>query len=541
MKKQIIALLSLMLVAVIAFSACATQPNQAGTQQGQAGQQGEAGQQGGQQDQPGQANDANLRDDVTIAVISEWASLDPRTANDLLSFSILGQFFDTLVLPERDGTISPGLATHWEVSDCATEYTFFLREGVLFHNGDTLTADDVAFSINRATANLATSRITGTIDRAEVVDDMTVTVFLHHPYAPFILCAAQANLAIVSRRAVEEMGEDAFARHPVGTGPYVFVEWRPGDRLIMESFPDYWRGQAAITHATYRVITDAMTMTVALESGEIDMILSVSASERINIVGNPNLVYHTTESASKWYLAFNMQEGLFAENPDLRRAIAYAINREDIVMGALEGLGYILYSPLTPDVFGYPQNFVATHSNNLERARELVEEAGFAGHTIVMRTMESPNYAAPAMVMQEQLRLAGFDARVDLMERGAFLEDVFRGGQYELQFISTTALVADADFHLFTRMHSDHRGGGMNFTFTSIPEIDELLERSRLSADPAERIEIYYQLSDLIVNEYHILVPLYVTMNSAASVAGLGGLEAHSAQRYFIFDLYWTN
>ena len=538
MKKQLTTLLCLMLVALLALSACAPAQQAQPGDEGQGGQTGQAAQ--GGQTQQGTDTGTPTRDDITIAVISEWASLDPRSANDLLSFSILGQFFDTLVLPERDGTVSPGLATHREVSDCGTEYTFFLREGVLFHNGDLLTADDVAFSVNRATANLATSRITGTIDRAEVVDDMTVTIFLHHPYGPFILCAAQANLAIVSRRAVEEVGDDAFARSPVGTGPYVFVEWRPGDRLIMEAFQDYWRGPAAITHATYRVITDAMTQTIALESGEIDMILSVTDAERINIVNNPNLVYHTTESASKWYLAFNMEEGMFAENPILRRAIAYAINREDIVMGALEGQGYILYSPLTPDVFGYPQNFVATHSNNLERARELVEEAGFAGSTVVMRTMESPNYAAPAMVMQEQIRLAGFESRVDLMERGAFLDDVFRGGQYELQFISTTALVADADFHLFTRMHSDHRGGGMNFTFTNIPEIDDLLERSRLSTDPAERIELYYQLSHLIVNEHNILIPLYVTMNSTASIAGLGGLEAHSAQRIFIYDLYWT-
>jgi len=539
MKKRLLAMISLALVAMLVLAACAPAGTggPAGSEGGGAAGGGQAA--GGGATASGSGDGGTVRDDITIAVISEWATLDPMVGNDMLAFAVMTQFFDGLVLINPDGEIEPGLATHWEISDDGTQYTFFLREGVLFHNGDVMTADDVVFSVERALASPATTRITGTIHGIEKIDDMTVMITLDHAYGPFLLCATQANLGIVSRRAVEEMGDEAFARHPIGTGPYVFVEWRPGDRLIMEAFQDYWRGPAAITHAEFRIITDAMATTVALESGDVDMALSVTASERENIVRNPNLAYYSTPSAAKWFIAFNMQEGIFADHPELRQAVAYSINRQDIIMGALEGLGYELTAPLTPEVFGYPENFVNNFPHNPERARQLVEEAGFLGHTIVLRTFESPNYAQPAAIMQEQLRLAGFDARLDLLERSAFMADVFTAGQYEIMFTALTALVPDADFHLFNRYHSQFMGGGVNITFTNVPEIDELLVRGRLSGDPAERMQIYYDLSNLIVNEHNIIVPLFVPMSSTAGHADLGGLQAHSAQRYFIYNLYW--
>ena len=248
----------------------------------------------------------------------------------------------------------PGLATHWDISPDGLQYTFHLRPGITFHNGDPITADDVVFSYNRAVASPATSRVTGTISRTDKIDDRTVRVTLRHAYAPFIACAGMANLGIVPQRVVEEMGDAAFARNPVGSGPYMFVEWRPGDRLIMEAFPNYWQGPAPIKHAQYRIISDPSTATIALERGDIDVIYSVPAAERATIKNNPNLTYFDSPGAAHWFLAFNMQEGRFANNPLLREAVAYAVNREDIIMGGLEGDGFVTYAPFTPGAFGWP-------------------------------------------------------------------------------------------------------------------------------------------------------------------------------------------
>jgi peptide/nickel transport system substrate-binding protein len=346
------------------------------------------------------------------------------------------------------------------------------------------------------------------------------------------------NLAIVSPRAVEELGDAGFARNPVGTGPYMFVEWRPGDRLIMEAFPDYWRGEAAIKNAQFRVIPDATTTTIALERGDIDMIMSVTPSERQNIINNNNLFYNETGSASPWFIAFHFQEGLFV-NPLLRQAVAYAMNPSDIILGALEGVGMVLTAPMSPDAFGYPhENFEPTPFDPV-RARELLAEAGYPdGLSITLKTMESPNYARPAAIIQEQLRVVGFDVRLELMERGAFLTDVFQHGMYEIKFTSLTALIPDADMITYTRFHSNHHGNGMNFSFVSIPELDDLLDASRMSQDPEERLEIFRQIYEM--NRDHVIyVPLYVGMNGVAAVNGLGGLHAHMAQRYFVYDLFW--
>lgn len=478
------------------------------------------------------------RDDITIAVVSEWATLDPKIANDLLAFTVTNQFFDTLVLLKQDdNTLMPGLATEWKISDDGKEYTFTLREGVKFHNGETMTADDVVYSFNRAAASTPTARITGAIASTEKVDEKTVKVTLKYAYGPFLACCSMPNLAVVSQKAVEEIGDEAFARNPVGTGPYKFVEWRPGDRIIMEAFADYWRGEAPIKNASFRVITDASTTTIALESGEIDMIMSVTPSEKQNIVNNSKLFYDETGSGSPWFLAFNMGKGMFTD-PLLRQAVAYAVKPEDIIIGALEGNGIVINAPMTPDAFGYPKDFERTPYDP-EKAKELLAQAGYPnGLTMTLRTMESPNYAKPAEILQEQLRVAGIDCKLDLMERGAFLADAYTNGEYELMFTSLTALVPDADMITYTRFHSAHKGNGMNFTYTDIPEMDKLLEASRAETDTAKREQIFRDIYEMN-KEVVIYVPLYVGMNGTACVSGLQGLRAHMAQRYFIYDLSW--
>jgi len=485
-----------------------------------------------------EAANTGVKDSITIAVISEWATLDPRIANDLLAFTVTQQFFDTLVLLKQDdNTLLPGLATRWDISADGLEYTFYLRQGVKFHNGDNMTADDVVFSFNRAAASAPTARITGAIAKTEKINDYTVKVTLQYPYGPFLACVTMPNLGVVSPRAVRELGDEAFARNPVGTGPYKFVEWRPGDRLVMEANPDYWRGAAAIKHGIWRVIPDATTTTIALERGEIDMIMSVTPSEKQNIENNPKLYYHETASGSPWFLAFHMEKGIFT-NQLLRQAVAYAMNPDDMILGALDGNGIAIDAPMTPDAFGYPHGFKRIPFNPA-RSKELLAQAGYPnGLSITLKTIESPNYARPGAIIQEQLRVAGFDCRLELMERGAFLSDAYTNGQYELMFTSLTALIPDADMITYTRFHSAYKGNGMNFTYTDIPEMDKLLERSRMATNPEERLKIFWDIYEMN-KDVVIYVPLFVGMNGTASVSGLKGLVAHMAQRYFIYDLHW--
>ena len=507
MKRKVLVLLCLIFAAAIIFSGCGSSTRSAD------------------------------KDSVTIAVISEWTSLDPPYINNTGDQYIIQQLFDGLVRVNSDNSVEPGLATHWDMSSDGLEFVFHLRPNIKFHNGDPITPEDVVFTYTRAIANPAASRVTGAIDRAEVVDDNKVKIILKHPYLPFIPCTGMGNLGIVPKKVVEEMGDAAFGRNPVGSGPYKAMEWRPGDRLIMEAFEDYWRGPAPIKNAEFRIILDSTATTIALERGEIDVIYSVIASEREILRNNPKINIVSAPMASPMFLAHNMRDGRFANNPLLRRAVAHAINREEIIAGALEGEGDPIYAPFAPSAFGYPTGYIG-HQYDPARSRELIAQAGYPnGIDITLRTFERPDFARPAEIVQEQLRRAGFNCRLDLMEWGAFMTDVFTNGQYELLMTNLGALVLDSDFHAYIRFHSQFPGG-VNITYVRDAELDRLVEIGRFSTVPAEREAAFRGVAERN-NELNVTVPIFVAYIVVASVEGLGGVKPYNTYIQHIYDMYW--
>ncbi|MDD2494995.1 MAG: ABC transporter substrate-binding protein, partial [Tissierellia bacterium] len=296
-----------------------------------------------------------VKDSVVFSINAEPSTLDPQKGNDLLTFMVHCQIFDTLIRESSDGTLVPGIAEEWKFSDDGKEIVFKLRNDVKFHNGDQMTADDVVFSFNRAINSTFTKRITGSMDRMEKVDDSNVKLILKYSYGPVLDCIATSNLGIVSQKAVEA-DEEGFARNPVGTGAFKFVEWSNGEKIVFESFDDYYRGEANIKNLTFKIISDKTSAAVALENGEVDVLLSPAEADRNNLIDNENIKYYETESNSFYFISFNNEEGLFS-NKLLREAISYAIDRESLIIGALEGNGAALESAIPTNCFGAPQNF----------------------------------------------------------------------------------------------------------------------------------------------------------------------------------------
>lgn len=163
-----------------------------------------------------------------------------------MTFAVQYQLFDTLVKENQDGSLGPGLAESWYISPDGLEILSSLRKDVKFHNGETMTAQDVVSSFERAMASKFTSRITGAMESIELVDDHTVKLKMKYPYGPVIGCIATANMGIVSEKAVTADPE-GFARNPVGTGPYKFVKWNTGTKITFEAFEDYYRGPRELT------------------------------------------------------------------------------------------------------------------------------------------------------------------------------------------------------------------------------------------------------------------------------------------------------
>ena len=484
---------------------------------------------------PAQA-EAVKKDNVTVVEKSDLATLDPMSATDRRI--PIYQLYDTLVRDDENkaGEVIPWLAESWEISGDGKEVVFTIRDGVKFHNGDTLTAEDVAFSINTSIASPYTQQMTSSMESAEVVDKNKVKVKLKYAYGPILGCFTCPETSILNKKAYEA-DKEGFSRNPVGTGAYRLKEWVKGDKIVLEAFPDYFKGKAAINTVTYKVIGDASTALVALEKGEVDVVVNPDQSARASIIANKDLAFYECDANAIQLVSFNNSKGVFS-NKKLREAVSYAIDKEAIIMGAKEGVATSVDAPILPNYAGYPDNFKG-NPYDVEKAKQLVAEAGYPnGLKVKMKTIDSEIYIKPTEIIQEQLRKIGIDVEIEIMARGKWMEDVVTNADYDITFWAIVAPVSDADFCMYSQFHSSKTGGNGNFAECKIPELDELLEQGRQSQDPKERVEIYRKACN-IIKEESVLVPILLGKRQYATNKDLLGVKINPAMKMYSHDWSW--
>lgn len=476
------------------------------------------------------------KDSITIAYNAEPVSLASYEANNLTTHSVCSNLYDTLIREESDGELVPGLASEWTYSDDNTEIVFTLREGIKFHDGSEMTAEDVVFSMNTAIASSKTARMTGSFEKMEKVDDTHVKLYLKYPYGAVESCLSNDNCGIFSKAAYEKDPE-GFTRNPVATGPYKIVSWTAGESVVMEAFADYWREPAAIKNLTFRIVPDASSGLVALETGQIDVLNLPNTTDFDYIESNSKLQLSTTAANSFYFVAFNCTDGLFAENKVLREVVANAIDPEAILLGALDGHGELVNCAIPVNVKFFPQEFDG-YSYNPDYAKQLLKESGFEGQKIKIPCMDVGNDLAITEVVVEQLKAVGFDAEIDMMESTAFLADVYTNCLYDICVNSYTCFINDADGIMYMRYHSDYLGGGNNFVMYNNPEMDSLLDKARSSDNDDERALAYRDACTLMRDDY-VLVPILCYLNALAADADLNGIKASDRQRIYVYDFSW--
>lgn len=518
--------ISLILVAAILFTGCSGKAasDSAGQNNNQSSEQSN-----------NQAADPNQM--LTTRLISDVTTFDPVKTNDINVQMVHYQIYEGLVREEQDHSLVPALAESWTFSEDGTEIAFVLREGVKFQNGDVVTADDVVFSLNRAIASPFTSKITSTMVEATKIDDKTVMLKLKHPYAAILGCLAASSTSIVPKKVVEA-DEAAFEKNPVGTGAYKLKEYVNGDKVVLEAFSDYYRGEAAIKNVTMKLMTDTSTALIALEKGEIQMMTPSQAyTDRQAIIDNPDLTYHEADQAVYFLIGFNNQKGVFTDKR-LREAISYAIDRESLILGAINGVGIPVEAAMVPLCKEYPKDFKG-HEYNVEKAKELLAEAGYPnGFTVTMKVIGAENYTKPAEIIQEQLRQIGITLEIETMERGAWFSDVFNGGNFEITYYAVPIVVIDPDFATYSTFHSSMINGKGNFNNVVNPELDVLLEKGRKSQDEAERAEIYKKVVEIVRDESYI-IPTYTGKRTQATSANLKGVVADPMLKYYIYNYHF--
>jgi len=484
------------------------------------------------------AAESSGKTDLKVISTTEPSNLLPGSEAVSAGHFIQCNLFDTLVM-EANGdrsTLLPGLATEWEYSEDGTAITFTLREGVKFHDGETMTADDVVFSLQKDAEGSYNADAATLLDSIEKIDDTHIKITTKYAYKPFLQVLSMPSFGIYSQKWYEDCEANGtnMARAENGTGAYKFVDWKAGDYITLEANEDYWGGAPAIKNITMKIMTDGQTAALSMESGEADVFFGLDSADYETMSLTPGIVIHDVPSNGTHFLALNCGDGYWlGENKDARKAIQYSLNREEINLGGLDGTGMVTPFPVNPDHFGYDPDWEPTPFD-LDKAKELLAGTGYDGTAIVYKAANSSWYQNPAQVMAEEMRKAGFNIDLQIMERGAWEDDVDAKGNSEIWNYMTWGQFPDADADLYMYLHTSQQGVEYgNMIYAGNEECDKALDGGRYSVDDEERKAFYKTVAD--INEEEAWYSFIMTgCNFVVTTDQVKGFEPHAAQFYHV-------
>jgi peptide/nickel transport system substrate-binding protein len=487
--------------------------------------------------------------EVTVRVGrgADLIGLDPARITDAESAEVTEQIFEHLVRYREDSTeIEPALAVRWDVSEDGRTWTFHLRPNVSFHDGTPLDADAVVFSFERQrdpehpyhhpdfTYWDTTFRNIQSVTR---VDALTVRINIDRAYAPFLANLAMYPVSIVSPAAVKLWGKD-FDRHPVGTGPFRFVEWSAGERVRLEANPEYWDGAPEIKNLIYTVIRDPRQRLVALEGEAIDVAVNLMPQDLQFVALHPGLTLHRVAGNNVAYLAMNTTRPAFAD-ARVRRAVNFAVNKTAIVKLVYQGLAREATSPVPPSLWGHVDEPLYRYDR--EQALRLLAEAGWKQPEVRPRlyTMDTSRSYMPspdlvARIIQLNLHDVGIDVDVVKGDMDAHLRAT-QSSLHDLCLLGWTADNGDPDNFLYLLFSSQNavKGSARNVAFYQNPQLQGQLVWAQESSDRAEREERYRMAQDIIAHDAP-WVPLAHAEVVVAARTSLEGLKVHpSSNIYF--------
>lgn len=447
--------------------------------------------------------------------------LDPHLSTDLYSSRVYDQIFENLVAVDFEGRYVPVLATDWEIQEDGKVWVFNLRQGVKFHDGEEMTSEDVKFSLERikdpATNSPHRPDFAG-IEAVETPDDYTVKVTLAEPSGVFI--SALLSGAIVPKHVVEQDAE-GFNTHPVGTGPFKFVEWVPDDRIVVEAFEDYWGGRPKLDRLVFRPIPETSTRLVELETGGIQLTGEVPGQELERLENTEGIGVDSVIGTNYRILAMNTSRAPF-DDPLVRQAIAHVVNKQQLIDTVYPGVAIKAEGPLPPTSWAYDENFKG-RDFDLDKAKELMAQSSHPdGFETTLMVSEGEIGQRDAVVLQSQLQAINIKLNIETVEWGTFL-DRMTSRNYDMLRVGWTT-TPEPDSLLYNVFHSTSQQ--FNFTAFNNPEVDRLLDEGRRETDMEERAKIYQQIQQIVVDEAP-MVFLYHERRIVAFDDAVTGFKPH--------------
>ncbi|WP_160112596.1 glutathione ABC transporter substrate-binding protein [Salicibibacter kimchii] len=446
--------------------------------------------------------------DLILAMGSDAVDLDPHGSNDTSSTHVRYQIYDKLVDFDENTEVQPELAEDYEQIEDDT-WEFNLKEGVTFHNGETFDADDVVATLERVTDEEFASEklfLYEMIEDIEAVDEHTVHITTEYPFAPLEFHLAHDGGGMMSAAAIEEEenGERNLDTEPVGTGPFELENWEQGNEVVLTRFDDYHGGPVSIDSATYRVVDEQLTRTSMVDNNEAHIADDIEPTQMDQLENMEGVSTSSIESLRMDYIGMNNEVEPF-DDRDVRRALNMAVDKDTIIEGVFEGYGEEAIGALNPLVFGYSDDLDPIEYNP-EEAESLLEDAGYEDGfeaTLLVEDVDQVNLQI-AEIIQDDLQDIGIDLSIEQQEWGALL-DTTAEGEYEMVMLGWTTVTGDADYAMHPLFHSDNHGPPGNRTFYDNEETDELLDAGRQESDDDERIEIYTEAQQTIIDDATIL------------------------------------
>ena len=465
---------------------------------------------GGGKEAPG-----SVKNEITVALTADITSLDPQGHNDTKSEAVSFLVFNRLFRLNTDFEVIPDLAESWE-QPSETEWIIKIKEGVMFHDGSEMTAEDVKFSLDRSKTMPKVQQVLSEVQSIDVIDKYTVKITTKSVFAPFLYTLVHAGTSIIPKTYFES--GDNFV-NPVGSGPYKFVEWVSGDRVVLEKNENYFdkNNMGQSDRIVFKVIPEGTSRTIALETGEVDVVMEVPAIDMNKVKDNSELKLFEKPSTRISDFEMNTEKVPF-NNKLVRQAMNYAIDKDALIIVALEGAGVPAGSVLPPSFLGYK---AGPYSYNPEKAKALLAEAGYPDGFETSITTKGVKRKRIAEFIQASLLEVGITAKVQMLEGSTFIDSIIKGN-FETLVLGWTSN-PDPDATLTPRFFSGNING-MNFTRFNDPKNDQLIKEGREELDLAKRGKIYNKFHEYIM-EQSPMVPLFVSNILVGANASLKGVE----------------
>lgn len=425
---------------------------------------------------------------VVFGMTQDLASLDPHTETDAGTRDVVFNLYEGLVKPASDGSLMPAVASIYQISDDAKVYTFTLRDGITFHDGTPVTAEDVKYSIDRRAEIQGESSAFSMLSDVVIKDDKTVEVVLKEAYSEFL---PELTLAIIPESNPDPV------KNPIGTGPFKFVSYTPGQSLILEKYDGYWQeGVPSLDTVEFKMTPDMDTAFMELQAGTID-ILKYLTSAQAQTLGDG---FHVLEGS------MNLVQGMYLNSsyeplsePKVRQALCYAVNRQEINDFLFNGKSHIIGTHMIPNMSRYYAAETETvYTYDPEKAKALLSEAGYADGFNLEITVPSSysQHVDTAQIIVDELSRIGVRATIRQVEWSTWLADVYQGGNFEATVIGFDGTLAPNDW-----LRKYETGSSKNFMHYSNAEYDRVYNEAYNTVDEEKKAKLYKEAQMILAED----------------------------------------